>query len=37
MENSNRLLKISYLRIHQALKGRDMYDIILKIDSLSVQ
>lgn len=37
IENSNRLLKISYLRIHQALKGKDMYDVIIKIDSLSNQ
>jgi hypothetical protein len=37
IENSNRLLKINYLRIHQALKGRNTYDVIIKIDSLSNQ
>jgi type II secretory pathway component PulM len=37
IENSNKLLKISYLRIYQALKGADTYDVILKIESFSTQ
>lgn len=37
VENSNKLLKISYLRIQQALKGTDTYDVSLKIDSFTTQ
>jgi hypothetical protein len=37
IENSNKLLKISYLRIYQALKGADTYDVIMKIESFSTQ
>ena len=37
LENSNKLLKINYLRIYQGLKGTDTYDIILKIDSFSMK
>ncbi len=35
MENSGVLVKISYLRINQAFKGRDTYDVTLKFDSVS--
>jgi type II secretory pathway component PulM len=35
LENSNILLKISYIRINQALKGANTYDVILKIDSFT--
>mgnify|MGYP001547512953 CR=1 FL=1 len=35
IENSNRLLRISYLKIHLALKGRDTYDVLMKIESLA--
>jgi hypothetical protein len=35
--NSNHLLKVSYLRIYQGLKGSDTYDVILKIDNYSLQ
>jgi hypothetical protein len=37
IENSNVLLKISYLRIYQGLRGADTYDVILKIDSFTMQ
>lgn len=37
IENSNVLLKISYLRIYQGLRGSDTYDVILKIDSFTLQ
>jgi hypothetical protein len=37
IESSNMLLKISYLRIYQGLKGSDTYDVIMKIDSFTLQ
>ncbi len=37
VENSNTLLKISYLRIYQGLKGSDTYDVNVKIDSFTMQ
>jgi hypothetical protein len=37
VENSGKLIKISYIRIQQALKGTDTYDVILKIDSYTMQ
>ena len=37
IENSNKLLNISYLRIYQGLKGTDKYDAILKIDSFTTK
>ncbi len=36
LENSNKLIKISYLRIQQAIKGKDTYDVTLKIDSYTM-
>ena len=35
LENSNRLVKLNYIRIQQALKGTDRYDVIMKIDSFA--
>lgn len=37
MENSNQLIKIDYIRINLALKGRETYDITIKFDSLTAQ
>ncbi len=37
IENSNKLIKFSYIRIHQGLKGKNKYDVILKIDSFTAQ
>ncbi len=37
IENSNLLLKINYLRIQQAIKGRDTYDVNIKIDNFTSQ
>lgn len=37
IENSGRLLKVSYLRLYQGLKGADTYDVIMKIDSYTLQ
>lgn len=37
VENSNQLLKINYIRIHQGLKSTNTYDVILKIDSFTKQ
>ena len=37
MENSNSLIKTSYLRISEALKGRDIYDAEIKFDSVTSQ
>ncbi len=37
IESSGRLLKISYLRLYQGLKGADTYDVIMKIDSYTLQ
>jgi len=37
IENSNKLIKTSYLRISRGLKGKNTYDVILKFDSLSSQ
>ncbi len=33
LENSNKVVKISYMRVRLALKGKDVYDVTLKIDS----
>jgi len=33
MENSNKLLKVSYLRINQAIKEHNNYDVTIKFDS----
>ncbi len=37
VEHSNKMLKISYLRIQQGLKGTNTYDVVLKIDSFITQ
>ncbi|HSV98206.1 MAG TPA: type II secretion system protein GspM [Spirochaetota bacterium] len=37
IESSGRLLKVSYLRLYQGLKGADTYDVIMKIDSYTLQ
>ena len=37
VENSDKLLKFSYIRIHQGLKGTNRYDVILKIDCFATQ
>lgn len=37
VENSNQLLKLNYMRIHQGLKDTNAYDVILKIDSFTRQ
>ena len=37
IENSNKLLKINYLRINKALKGSNTYDINMKIDSYTMK
>lgn len=37
IENSNKLLKISYLRINKALKGSSTYDVNMKIDSYTMK
>ena len=37
IENSNALIKINYLKIYQGLKDSDTYDVLLKIDSFSLQ
>lgn len=37
VENSNKMLKVSYLRIQQGLKGTNTYDVVLKIDSFTTQ
>ncbi|TAL31351.1 MAG: hypothetical protein EPN93_17970 [Spirochaetes bacterium] len=37
IENSNSLLKVSYLKIYQGMKGADTYDVIIKIDSFTQQ
>lgn len=37
IENSNKLIKFSYIRIHQGLKGTNKYDVIIKIDSFTAQ
>ena len=34
MENSGNLINISYLRINQAFKGRETYDVMIKFDSV---
>lgn len=33
LENSNKIIKIAYMRVRLALKGKDVYDVTLKIDS----
>lgn len=37
IESSNILLRIGYLRVYHSLKGSDTYDVIMKIDSFSLQ
>ncbi|HON76935.1 MAG TPA: type II secretion system protein GspM [Spirochaetota bacterium] len=37
IESSNLLLKINYIRIHEAIKGRDTYDVSLKISNFMSQ
>ncbi|MBN1535015.1 MAG: type II secretion system protein M [Spirochaetes bacterium] len=37
MEHSNNLVRTSYMRISEALKGRDIYDVEIKFDSLTSQ
>ncbi len=37
VENSSMLLKISYLRMREAIKGADTYDVELKINTYSMQ
>lgn len=37
IENSNKLLKINYLRINKALKGSNTYDVNMKIDSYTMK
>lgn len=37
VENSNSLLKLDYIRIHQGLKDTNTYDVIMKIDSFALQ
>jgi len=37
IENSNKLLKINYLRINKALKGSNTYDVNMKIDSYTIK
>ncbi len=37
MENSNNLITISYLRISQALKNKNLYDVTIKFESLQQQ
>ncbi len=37
VEYSDNLIKVSYLRIHPALKGSNTYDINLKIDNFTSQ
>jgi len=37
VENSSMLLKISYLRMREAIKGADTYDVELKINTYSLQ
>ena len=34
MENSGKLISVNYIRINQALKGRDTYDVTIKFDSI---
>ncbi len=37
MENSGMLIKISYLRINQTIKGRNTYDVTITFNSVSTQ
>ncbi len=37
MENSGMLIKISYLRINQTIKGRNTYDVTITFNSLTTQ
>jgi hypothetical protein len=37
MEHSNNLVRTSYMRISEALKGRDIYDVEIKFDSITSQ
>jgi len=35
MENSDKMIKVNYLQIRLALKGRNTYDVRIKFDSLT--
>ena len=37
MENSNKLISVSYIKITQGLKGRNLYDVSIKFESLTAQ
>lgn len=37
MESSNRLIKISYLRVNKAIRGRNAYDAQIKFDCFTKQ
>jgi len=37
IESSNLLLKINYIRIQEAIKGRNTYDVSLKISNFMTQ
>ncbi len=37
MENSNSLLTVSYLRISQALKNKNLYDVTIKFETLQAE
>lgn len=37
VENSSMLLKVSYIRMREAIKGSDTYDVELKINTYSTQ
>lgn len=36
MENSNKLIKVSYFRINEALKERNNYDVTIKFESYKI-
>lgn len=36
LENSNKIIRVAFLRIRLALKGKDTYDVTIKIDTFSV-
>jgi hypothetical protein len=37
MEHSSSLVRVSYLRVSEALKGKDIYDVEMKFDSVTSQ
>jgi len=37
IENSNKLVNISYLRINKSFKSPNLYDVNLKIESYTLQ